>query len=275
MFNLSPSALFVTHQGQDGGAGLSPRLWGKISGQGYTPDGQTPGFFVSDNFLLTKIDGDNTNGYGLYADTGGTVTQLATASGGVIRITTDTTDNDEVWISAGAATGVFGAVSDTAGSDKLTVFETRVRFPQVGNTYNAIIGLSEEGLAAADTVTDAGALASKDLLGFWVLEADGDALNFGYRKAGQTAQTTISGVQALVANTWYKLGFVYDPAAPESKKISVFIDNVEQSTYVTATNIAAATFPDGEELTFLAGVKNQTTTASALDIDWWAFYQAY
>lgn len=275
MFSIPTNGQFVTHLGQSGGAGLSPRLWGRVSGQMSTPDGQVPGFFVGDNFLNTKIDADNTNGYGYYADTGGTVTQLATASGGVVRIATDSTDNDEVWISAGAATGVFGAVSDTAGSDKLTIFEARFRVGQVTNAYNIFVGLSEEGLAAADTVTDAGALASKDLLGFWVLEADGDALSFGYRKAGQTAQTTISSAQVLVASTWYKVGFIYDPKAPTSKRISVYVDNEEKSTYVTGTNIAAATFPDGEELTFLAGLKNGAGTAHSLDIDWWAFFQEY
>lgn len=275
MFYLPTNHLFVNHLGQSGGAGLSPRLWSRMSGQGMTPDGQVPGFMVGDNFLNTKIDADNTNGYGYYADTGGSVTQLATASGGVVRIATDNTDNDEVWISAGAATGVFGAVSDTAGSDKLTIFEARFRVGQVTNAYNIFVGLSEEGLAAADTITDAGALASKDLLGFWVLEADGDALNFGYRKAGQTAQTTISGVQALTASTWYKVGFVYDPKAPTANRITVYVNNEEQSTYVTGTNIAAATFPDGEELTFLAGLKNGAGTAHSLDIDWWAFFQEY
>lgn len=274
MFTLSPNALFVTHQGQDGGAGLSPRLWGKLNGQMFTPDGQQPGFYVWDDFLNTKIDADNTNGYQYYADTGGTVTQITGVPGGVINITTDNTDNDEVWIAAGGGTGVLGTISDTAGSDKLTIFEARVKFTQVTDTYNAFIGLAEEGEADGDTITDAGALASIDLLGFWVLEADGNSLNFGYRKAGQTAQTTISGVQALTAATWYKLGFVYDPLAPAAKRISVFVDNVEQSKYVTATNIAAATFPDGEFLTFLAGVKNQTTTISSIYIDWWAFYQA-
>lgn len=284
MLALPTNALFVTHQGQDGGAGLSPRLWGRVTGQMLTPDGQVPGFFVSDDFAnhpaaAPAISGTTAGvigGYGYYVDTATSacsIKQIATASGGVVQWATGATDNHEAWLTAGGNTGVFGAISDTAGSDKLTVFEARFQVGQITNTYNTFIGLAEEGLAAADTVTDAGALASKDLIGFWVLEADGDALNFGYRKAGQSAVTTISGVKALSASTWYKVGFIYDPKEVASKRIKVYVDNVEQSTYVTATNIAAATFPDGEELTFLAGLKNGSAAAHTMNVDWWAFYQ--
>ena len=43
---------------------------------------------------------------------------------------------------------------------------------------------------------------------------------------------------------------------------------------VTAANIAAATFPDGEELTMIALDKNDVgTTSQTLTMDWWRCYQ--
>ena len=282
MNGLFASALFTIHQGQDGGRGLSPRLWKSVAQQSMSPDGLSQGYMAGDDFrtvaLTTAVSANvgryagEAGGYLSYEDTGGAIAQLATESGGVLNITTDGTDNDEMWLQPGMATSVLGMISDTAGSDKKLIFEARFRVSKVTNTLNYFIGLSEEGLAAADTVTDAGALASKDLIGFWVTEADGDSLKFGYRKAGQALTTVGTFGTALAASTWYKVGFIYDPA--ETKKIRFYVDNVEQTDYVTATNIAAATFPDGEELNFLAGVKNGTAAISYIDLDWWNFFQA-
>lgn len=284
MFGLFANSLYTIHQGKSGGRGLSPRLWTAVDGQALSPDGLSNMYFLGDDFTgfaLSTAVGTNVgryassgSGYLSYEDTGGSITQLATEIGGVARITTDGTDNDEVWLQPGMATSVFGKVSDTAGDDKLLIFEARFRVGQVTDTYNTFIGLSEEGLAAADTVTDAGALASKDLLGFWVLEGDGDSLKFGYRKAGQAVQTVGTFGTALAASTWYKVGLVYDPREIPAKRIKFFVNNVEQTSYVTATNIAAATFPDAEELQPLFGIKNGSAAASNVDLDWFLAAQA-
>jgi len=270
MLGLMPQSLYTCHAGQAGGRGLSPRIWARVAGQSLSPDGLTNGFLWQEDFLsfggtVTTNVGTYSGGFKSYEDTGGSIAQIVGIPGGAIKITTDGTDNDEMWMQTGYSAGTMVSITDTAGSEKLVAFEARVRFTQVGNTYNAFIGLSEEGLAAADTVTDAGALASKDLIGFAVLEADGDALSFVYRKAGAAVQTVLT--TAIAADTWYDIGFIYDPKEVPSKRIKIFIDNVEQSTYVTATNIAAATFPDGESLAVLAGVKNGSAAASRIDID--------
>lgn len=286
---LFPSALLTIHKGQSGGRGLSPRLWARVGRyQSLSPDGFSNGFYVGDDFLrfadwspasagtttLPSTTVPGVNGYAVYTDTTTTaasIVRLNNASGGVVRLGTSATDNHQAVL---CTEGVYGAISDAAGSDKLTVFEARVRFGQIAE-HGAFIGLTEEGLNANDTlVDDTGALPSKDLIGFHVDTAGPTALDFVYRKAGQTAQVVIAGVQTIAADTWYKLGFVYDPSAPDSKKIAVYVDNVEQSTYVTATDIAAATFPDGEELGFLATVKTGEAGSKTLDLDWHNFFQA-
>jgi hypothetical protein len=162
-------------------------------------------------------------------------------------------------------------ISDTSGDDKLLVFEARVRMSDlVGNRF---IGLGEEAFAADSAITDAGALVDKDWIGFFALEGAPTILKFGYKKSGQTVQVPIaSGLQTLAVDTWYKMGFIYDPLAPTSERIKVFVDNVENITKVTGTNIAAATFPDGEEMSPVFGVKN-VTDIMLMDIDWWALFQ--
>lgn len=237
-----------------GGKGLSPAIWGTCDKLNIF-DGFGVASRIFEDFLnyLTA----HSSGWEEYIDTGDTITLLTTEVGGVIQLATDTTDNDEVWLSSGGNVAGMGKVS----AGKRFWFEARVRFPQVTNTYNAYVGLSQEGCAAADTVGDTGALADKDLIGFFVTEADGDALTVVHNTAsGGGVTTLISSIQALTAATWYKLGMYGD-----GKKITFYVDGVPNSTTVlySATNV-----PDGEELALLFGLKNGEGAAKYLDLDW-------
>lgn len=293
-FGLMPQALFTGHMGQSQRT-LQSRLWQRVAGEAISPDGAARGFLFYDDFVnfypvtVTTAAGQLQPGNGYYAyiaaeTTVGSFKPVADKSGGVVKITTPTAgaagDNDDITLTAQGNVGTLGAISDTAGSDYVTAFDCRFQLPSVTDSDGSFfIGLTEEGLAAADTpLVDSGGhtLASKDLIGFWVLESDNDALVFGYRKAGQALQTVLTYGTSLSANTWYQAGFLHDPSAPASKKIKVYINNVEQSTYVTATDIAAATFPDGEELTLTMSMKNSADNdpQSAL-VDSWAFFQGY
>lgn len=277
--------LYTMHKSLTGHAtsrGFSPQVWSRLMGGMLSPDSLLSGYFMGDDFTnlaLTTAVASNVGryassggGYLSYEDTGDAITQLATEVGGVLNITTAGTDNNETWIQPGMATSVFSKISST--STKLLIFEARFRPTLVTDTYNTFIGLSEEGLAAANTITDAGALASKDLIGFWVLEGDGDALKFGYRKAGQTEVTVGTYGTALAANTWVKVGFVVDPNAPPAKRISFYVNNTEQTSYVAESALDDATFPDGEELNMLFGIKNQTGSARTVGLDWFGCYSA-
>lgn len=282
MFHALPHALYTPHVGESS-SGLSPRLWSRMHESAMAPDGASRLVLIGDDFLsfgglVTTTAGDLSSeggSYKSYQDTGGTILQRVDAKGGVVRFTTDTTDNDENWLQSGYTAGVLGAISDTAADAHMTAFEARVRVSSIADTItNMFVGLAEEGLAAADTMADSGGdMADKDYIGFQIIETDGDSIDFVYQKEGQTGVTLISGVQVPVASTWYKLGFLYDPNAPTARRITVYVDNTEQSTYVTGTQIGTATFPDGEELSFLMGGKNAAGTAQWMEIDWWAFGQ--
>lgn len=280
---LFPNSLFAIHTGQNNTRCLSPRLWARPVGQGLSPDGHSNGYLIHDDFRSFGIGTAVAANVGYYVgqagsyysfeDTGNNaIAQLATERTGAVRLSVDADDDSETWLQLGNATSVASVISDTAGDDKLLIFEARFRPGDV--VGNRFIGLGEEGFAANSAITDAGAMVDKDWIGFFALQDAPTTLKFGYKKAGQTVQNVItSGLATLAANTWYKVGFVYDPAAVASKRIRVFVDNVEAGTYVTAANIAASTFPDGEELAPVFGVKNVTDTMT-MDIDWFALYQA-
>lgn len=232
-----------------------------------------------DNFTQ-HISAQNVQEYASYIDTGVTLTQLAAADlsegeYGVLEVAGNDADNDEGSITAGGNTGVMGMISNTAAQAKYMAFECRMKKASIAdNALSFFIGMAEEGLAAADTlVNDTGEVASKDLIGFQCLAAAGETVAAIHRKAGGAKVSTIADMETLVADTWVKLGFRYDPSAPIDKRIAFFVNGVEQSTYVTSAAIEAATFPDGEELTFLFATKVGADAESKAQLDWWRFGQ--
>lgn len=256
------------------GTGPSVALWKYLNHNDLGLDGNADGFDLYDTFMNAGSGVIATNvggwgGYKTYEDTGGSIA-VRDSSPRELRMTTDNTDNDSVSIQGAGSLGRQVVITDTAGSMRQVITEARVSVGQIGNAYNWFFGLMEPGCAANDGFfTDAGAVGDKDMIGFWALEADGDAIKFGYKKAGQTVQT-LATVKVPVANTKFKVGFIYDPRFPDASKIVPYVDGViVESGLITSTMIAAATFPDGEGLSLFSEVKNQTTTASIADYSWW------
>jgi len=250
------------------------------------PDGSGGGVWFSDDFTsangLLEAAGALTfpsaisqsiDGYRAYVDIGSSAARVSDVTGGVLRLSGDNVDNDMIAI----GTGDLLEISDTAGSDKLTIFECRIALPSISATSGSrFIGLGNDEVIADDgLIDDTGALitAGGAAIGFSVLDAAAGAIDFTYGAAGQVSTVKTATIQTAVAGTFYKLGFVYNPRAVPSKRITAFVDNVESSTYITATNIAAALFPDGEYMGLAAAVKTDATTVASLDIDWWAVYQ--
>ena len=218
--------------------------------------------------------------YMSFIDTSDTIVTLATQKNdGVLRLATAATDNNGPVVGfAGTTTGEGACfnISDTAGDDKPLWYEARWRTDTVTDNGGALfIGLAEEARCVNNglSIDDTGVIADIDHIAFNTAHDDGDALNFAYTKSGQTDTEVIAALDALVASTWYKSGFKYDPLAETAKRIAIFQNQVEQSTYVTGTNIAAATFPDAEELTPYFGVKNGSGAIVLFDIDWFRVAQ--
>lgn len=267
----------------DTSAWPSQSIWGNCPIEEYTFYGTGYGFH--DDFVNTPqmISDQDVAKYATYIDTGVTLTQTADGVGGVLGVYQDGTDNDEGWMEAGGNTGAPFLISTTAGSDKQLWFEARIKVNSIADDVCALfVGLAQEGLAAADTKVDnTGAFADKDFIGFNSVHVNGGTagtnalVNFTYGKESGTQANLISSVHTLVANTWVKLGFIYQPARPAAKKIAVFVNGAEQTTYVTSTILADTTnFPAGQEMAPLLGTKAGTGTTSTLSVDWWRCYQA-
>jgi hypothetical protein len=233
------------------------------------------GYGIHEEFLIFS----DTSGYPYLIDESddkAAVAPIAQAGSGMsITITGD--DNEEGWFKAGNNVIHPFIISDTAGADCKLWFECRWKPLVVTDDTSIVVGLVDANLAAGDNTlqdADTGAVADLGFIGFQTLCADGDALNVSYRKNGGALTVPIAAFDVPAANTWIKSGFRYDPEAPASKRITFYADGAEfTSTYITATNIAAATFPDGVALNFVAGAKVGDDLAQTLSVDWWRCYQ--
>lgn len=290
LFGFLPNNLYTAHRGQNT-SGLSPRLWGQLTGSMMASDGYKRLYLAGEDFgvvestdTYTQVHADNF--YTSYISTGATFKQLVDETAGAIAIASDGTDNDEVWMQTGSDTCVLGMISDPAhasfitGNDALTVFEIRAKKTLITDSGMSIFaGLCEVGKAAAAVKSDdAGLMGDFSFVGFDSTETAGETLNFTYHKNGDTDNGGTIAVAAgtMEADTWFKAGFIFNPNEVASKRIKVYFNNVELGTYVTAADIASTTtgalFPDAVMMQALFGGQ-AGGAAVELDIDWWAYAQ--
>ncbi len=218
--------------GQSGHAdtsrGPSNAIWGNAEiGKLFDPRFGVSFFDDFTNFSNVIAESSNAATYGSDSgvwtsreDNSCTPAGLATAHTGVCQLLLDGTDNNEIYLQRGDATSVHAMITDTAGSEYLMAWEARVNVSSIADTtVKWFAGLAEEGSAAANFIGDGGALtnmADKDYIGFFVAEADGDALTVAYNKAGATDQTVLTYGTAIAADTWYKLGMVFRTVPPRT-----------------------------------------------------------
>ena len=269
----------VQYEGKNDDRGPSPIIWADLPRDIQDPN---VGFEFFDDFLNqnTIVAGTgSTDKYGSYGDTGVTFTQKAAVVGGQVEIAGNDADNDEAVLTTH---GPLAQISDTAGDDRKLWFEARFSKASIANNgLGFFLGLAfdhgssvpiSNTLALTDDDANLGAFS---YLGFHCDQADGDAIDFVYKAEGGAQTVAIAGVQVPVADTFYKFGFTFDPKAETAKRIKVYVDGTEQTTYVTGTNIAAATFPDAEPLGLVLVTKGGAASEVASQLDWWKVAQLY
>lgn len=209
--------------------------------------------------------------YHTYEDTGGKVHILATETDGVLRLETDTTDNDEVWLctggnkAAGTVPGGGGLwkFPTALGGGQWMCFEARIRYGSI-TIGNWAVGLTEEAFGANDAFADAGTLIVKDYIGFEQVEAVATAVNCVHATASGAQVVVQAAAETLAtASTWLKVGMLYHP----DFGLYYYTDGQRPAAAVVAPT--ATNFPDGEELQLSIGIKNSSAAANTLDIDWW------
>lgn len=303
MLGIHNPTLFVTQLGQGDHSGPSPRVWSRLLGLNPSPNGYGAGTYVGDDFcrfqgVTNEASGTTTypttdaisettakialggiDGYQVYIDSATTasgISRLAGVAGGVARLTPGTTDNHLAIMHSG---DLLAFDDNTDGSRFLTIWEARVRFPTQVTTGSTAIGLGNTAMCAdGGLIVDTGSIISSTgaFVGFRTIDADPDGIDFIYKKNSSGAEVVLLDLaKVITADTWVKLGMVYDPMAIASKRLSIFVDNTEAATYGTATNMAAATFPDGVLLGSVFAAKSDGNSVSrSLDVDWWHCYQA-
>lgn len=245
-------------------------------------EGSVDGVHIFDDFDLNPDTTSSAGGvvlgsfgrWAFYVYTGATFsTPTGGAQGGVIALASDG-DNEGAALHSTA-----GAVQLASGGNPVW-FETRVAFSTVANTKNdCFVGLVEGFAPAAAkpiTATD-DTLADQNLIGFHRIGGDGDQIDFVYKADGQTVQYAITDMVsssnsvagALAADTYIKLGFYFNPDAIATERIKVYINGLASTTFITGTQMDAATFPDDVYLSPALAMFNQTgSTPGSFYCDW-------
>jgi hypothetical protein len=265
--------------------GLSPAIWQAygFTGGNYKDPSLIPFFFDDFANLGVMASTATQGGYYTYQSTHVTIQQCAAADNsefefGVLEIAANDADNDQGHIELGSGAAGLVSISATAGERAVVAFEARIKRTTVTDDHTAFaFGIGEPAFAAnAALVNDTAAMvaAGKDFVGFQTLCASNDEIDTIYMIAGTgTAVQVKDNAATSVADTWMKLGCVYDPYGKKNKKLTFFVDGVALEDSVTDAIIVAATaFPTGEEMTLVLLTKNGdvATTAHLVYMDWWA-----
>ena len=200
-----------------------------------------------------------------FGSTGATHLPATPAWGGIATLGSDGDDE-------GAVIQGVGLPFQISRSHNKLWFECRVKFDTIQDTkYDAFIGLGDQMTISATVpiTATAGTMADENWVGFHRLGTDGDYVDFRYKADGVTAVTVGSDAQVLVADTWVKLGFVYDPV---SYGLTYYGNGQPLGTY-TVPSAAGTDFPNDVLLSPLAAVINAAVVTSVFSIDWIRCYQ--
>lgn len=172
-----------------------------------------------------------------YNDSSTSFTQVADGPGG-LEYNGTTSDNIEGAIQAGYGVGGMFKVGSTAIAEQW--FETRVAKELVTNTQGFFLGLAAPGSPANSFMADAGAdIASASAFGFFAPDADGDRIDFVFKKSGGSLVTVKQGICVPTAAGYNNLGWYFN-----SRTIVPYVDGVAYPEYaISNALLVGSTFP--------------------------------
>lgn len=243
------------------------KFWSGFPSFGDFPD-MNVGVLFDEECVVPPVMASNTAAYGYhsYQDTGGVIRPLDTYPGGVWEMTSDGTDEDELWLQAGGVTGGMYHFSSTSDYNNDQYWETRIQVDRI--TANAVgfwFGLCEKASAVADHLVDAtGALqTARALVGFHCAASAPQTIQAVYNSASGTV-TDLGDAGTLVVDTWYRLGLKYKRS---TGNLEYWVQGIKKFEVA----ISASNFPDGVNLTPMWGFKSTTATATTVRIDGWTY----
>ncbi len=245
--------------------GPSPAIWGSCPVEQLMA-GTKDGYHFFDDFLggprvAAGAEGAVGGDYRGFADTGGTVA-VGDEVGGTLVLSSDG-DNE------GASFRLSNAPFQISRSHGKLWFEARIKSSTITDTKHGIfLGLLEDvALTATVPIAADGTLADKNFVGFHRLEGDGDAVDTVYKADGVTQVTVAADAVTLVADTYVKLGMIYDPT---NFKLTFYKNGVALADTKTIPSAAGTDFPNDVRLGLVVAVLNATgTTPGNSEIDWW------
>lgn len=247
----------------DTSRGPSPSIWADCPVTDILT-GVKDGYHLFDDFLSGPRVAAGAEGVaGLYrgfASTGGLVAS-SDEIGGVLDLSSDGDDE-------GASFRMSGCPFQISRNHGKLWFECRVKTSQIADTKHGIfVGLmADVALTATSPIAAAGTLADVNFVGFHRLEADGDQFDTVYRADGVTQVTLQADAVAVVADTYVKLGFVFNP---RDGVLTFYKNGTKLATTYTIPTAAGTDFPNDVRLGFVIAVLNATaSTPGSSKIDW-------
>lgn len=202
------------------------------------------------------------NGYKAFGSSGGTITMPTAASlvGGVVL--TETDDNEGV----GLAT-IQLPYKIIQGGGKLW-FEARFKTNVIDNTKHGLVcGLwGSQTLSATVPIAADGTLADLNFVGFHRLEGDGDMLDTVYKADGVTQVTVQADAITLVADTFVKVGMVFDPT---TGVLTFYKNGVALSTTKSIPTAAGTDFPNDVQLGLCFAQLCASSDDAISTLSWW------
>lgn len=254
----------------DNSRGPSPSIWSDCPWQEIRA-GYADGILIEDDFVNgPRVAAGSeasyagyAGGYRGFASTGGLV-QDGGEWGGTADLSSDGDDE-------GASFRTGSCPFQIGRSQGKFWFEARVKSSTITDTkHNLFVGLTADvALTATSPITAAGALADINLVGFFRGEAasGGASVATAYKADGVTAVTVQAGAVTLVADTWVKLGIVFDP---KNNELSFYRNGVKLSGTKTIPAAAGTDFPNDVRMGLAIAVLNATgTSPGSSEIDWW------
>lgn len=254
----------IQHRDQNSGRDPSPAIWADFDQNVNVIPGRYVHIFEDFVEFPTIAAGAQAalgNGYAGMASTGG-LGAVADEVGGVLTLSSDGDDES-------ANIQLLQKPVQISRSTGKLWFEARIKTSTIADTKHAFFfGLGDTlTLGATVPLTATGALADENLVGFHRPEGDGDGIDFAYKADGVTAVVVKADVAVPVADTYIKLGFVYDP---QNYRLTPFVNGVASSTTYTVVAAAGTDFPNDVRMGFVAGVLNATaSTPGSSSIDWY------
>jgi len=246
-------------------------FWGKIPLDSII-NGLVDGVYFEDDFSCFPLAVTNTTGniskYQYFTSAASPVAIADAAEfGGALTFGADGADEAA---SLQSATSAF----KINRSNGVLVFEARIKASTITAGKNDFfLGLAvPQALSATVPIDASDLLADTNICGFirsgGTGYSDGASVDFVYKADGVTRVIQSAAVATLVAATYIKLGFVFDP---NTYLLTTYVDGLAAGTAKTIPTALGTDFPNDIALAPLFAVQNQTGTSPGNNtIDWWA-----